>query len=74
MSNSREGRPRDQQKLISFFRSINVYSTQSVQPGWGSINLDKLVEHIHAENEVTEASNKARYERRLADGYYSKKE
>jgi hypothetical protein len=49
-----------------------VYSPQSVQPGWGSINLSKLVEHVHAENALVEESNKARYDSRLADGYYTK--
>jgi hypothetical protein len=49
-----------------------VYSPQSVQPGWGSIKLDKLVAHIHEENARVEESNKARYESRVADGFITK--
>jgi hypothetical protein len=48
-------------------RTINGYCPHNVQPGWGSINLEKLFAHVKQENEEQELKNVERRERRLAD-------
>jgi hypothetical protein len=53
--------------LTPFFRTINGYCPHNVQPGWGSINLEKLVEHVKQENEEQERKNMERMQKRLVD-------
>jgi hypothetical protein len=48
-------------------RTINGYCPHNVQPGWGSINLEKLFAHVKQENEEQELKNAERRERSLAD-------
>jgi hypothetical protein len=48
-------------------RTINGYCPHNVQPGWGSINLEKLFEHVKQENEEQERKNMERMQRRLAE-------
>jgi hypothetical protein len=51
---------------LTLHRTINGYCPHNVQPGWGSINLDKLFEHVKQENEEQERKNAERMQRRLA--------
>jgi len=46
---------------------INARDPYNRQAGWGSINLDKLIEHVEAENAEQDRKNLERYTRRLEE-------
>jgi len=59
--------PQRRKVSVSNLETINGYCPHNVQPGWGSINLEKLFEHVKQENEEQERKNMERMQRRLAE-------
>jgi len=49
-----------------------MYSPQCNQPGWSSINLSKLIDHLKEQDDEMEAKNKERKAKRDAAGYYER--
>ncbi|KAF2675491.1 hypothetical protein BT63DRAFT_475095 [Microthyrium microscopicum] len=56
---------------VNNIESLSVYSPRNQQAGWTSIDLSKLIAHVEEESKEQIEKDKARYQKRVADGFYS---
>jgi len=59
---------------VNSIEQINQYCPHNVQPGWGSIRLDKLVEHVNKENDEIDQQNLERFRKRIEEERSGKKD